>query len=76
MDTWHMADKVMACRGSADDQDGLSVLGSFRVVDRPDWGWRILINPGADQTTLRIAMITITPDGQEYPAVEGVYARA
>jgi hypothetical protein len=74
VDTWHMGDSVMACRGKADESGGINVLGSFSVPGSPDWGWRIALQPGP-QDSLRLVMHNITPDGQEYPAVEAVYSR-
>ena len=74
IDTWHMGDKVMACRGSADENEMVSVLGSYGAPDGPDWGWQISIIPGTDHT-LRIEMKNITPDGQEFPAVQAAYSR-
>jgi hypothetical protein len=74
IDTWHMADKVMACRGAAEPGGRLDVRGSYAAPPGPDWGWRIVITPGGQ--ALRIVMHNITPDGQEALAVEAEYARA
>ena len=74
IDTWHMGDKVMACRGIVDARGRIAARGSYAAGDGPDWGWTIQIDPGEDQT-LRVAMANVAPDGQEYPAVEGLYSR-
>ena len=69
IDSWHVGDKVMACRGTVDEQGVYSVLGSYSVPGWPDWGWRILLDPTAT-ATLRVVMYNVSPDGQEYLAVE------
>lgn len=73
IDTWHMGNQVMALNGSADEAGGFAALGSWGPADAP-WGWRIAIRPG-EGGSLRMEMTNITPDGQEYPAVEAVYRR-
>lgn len=74
IDTWHMSDKVMACRGGASNNGEISVLGSYAAPPSPDWGWRIIITPDEGQR-LRIVMFNILPDGQEELAVETDYTR-
>ena len=39
----------------------------------PDWGWRAVIRPSPSQS-LQIIMCNISPDGQEYLAVEADYS--
>ena len=73
IDTWHMSDKVMACRGEAAD-GALSVRGSYAAPPGPDCGWRTSITPD-DGGKLRIVMYNVTPDGQEEPAVDAMYVR-
>ncbi len=74
IDTWHMGDKVMACRGPAPDDATLSVRGSYAAPPGPDWGWRIDLTPAVG-ATLRLLMFNIDPDGREEPAVEATYTR-
>jgi hypothetical protein len=74
IDTWHMGDKVMSCRGTVEEDGAISVRGSYAAPPGPDWGWRTVITPGAQR--LRLVMYNITPDGKEELAVEGEYARA
>lgn len=73
IDTWHMGDKVMACRGNASKSGEISVLGSYGAPPGPDWGWRIIIRPGEGRR-LHVVMFNITPDGDEMLAVETEYA--
>ena len=75
IDSWHMGDKVMACRGAATDGGALSVRGSYAAPPGPDWGWRTTISPD-DGRTLRITMYNVTPDEQEDLAVDATYTRA
>ena len=74
IDTWHMGDKVLACRGPIGDNAPLSVVGSYAAPPGPDWGWRTVIAPA--EKSLRIVMFNIAPDGQEDLAVEMEYRRA
>jgi len=75
IDSWHMGDTVMACRGAAVDNGALSVRGSYAAPPGPDWGWRTTITPdGGD--ALRVVMYNVTPDAQEQLAVEASYTRA
>lgn len=74
IDTWHMEDKVMVCRGTANGNGEISVLGSFAAPSGPDWGWRTVIRPQANQS-LHLVMFNISPDGQEELAVEMDYTR-
>jgi len=74
IDSWHMGNQIMQCQGSLDLQGSLSVLGSYAAAPGPDWGWRIIIDPGEDDT-LRIVMMNISPEGKAELAVEANYQR-
>ena len=73
IDSWHMNDKLMVCRGVVDSSGRLSVRGPYEAPPGPDWGWRIEVTPG--DTGLTIAMWNVTPEGEESRAVEATYAR-
>jgi hypothetical protein len=82
-DTWHIGQTVMVCRGSSapalpEGDVSLWVLGSYVAPPGPDWGWRTVIQPGADgkEGTFQMTMYNITPDGEQYIAVEATYTRA
>jgi acetamidase/formamidase len=49
----------MACRGSAEPGDAISVRGSYAAPPDPDWGWRTAITPGMQ--VLRIVMRDLDP---------------
>lgn len=73
IDTWHMSNKVLALQGSAESDGSMNALGTYPAPPDPDWGWRIVIEP-ADKS-LKIKMFNISPQGDEYPAVEASYNR-
>lgn len=75
IDTWHMSNKVMACKGAAETNGSITVLGSYAAPPDPDWHWRIVIKPN-DGQSLKILMYNISPQGQEWLAVEGSYKKA
>jgi hypothetical protein len=65
---------LMWCTGTPDDAR-LAVLGSYGDGQGgPRWGWRTLIEQ-PDLEHLNITMFNITPDGQEFKAVEVLYLR-
>jgi hypothetical protein len=74
IDSWHMGDKVMACRGSSADERTFSLLGSFAAPPGPDWGWRTVFALGEEAWSM--IMTLISPEGEEYPAVEAHYTAA
>jgi hypothetical protein len=67
-----MGDTVMACKGNADGDGAISVCGAYAAPEGPDWGWRTVIRPSAGRS-LQVIMHNISPDGQEYLAVEADY---
>ena len=75
VDTWHMGDRVMVCRGTGTDGDALSVRGSYAAPPGPDWGWRTVIEP-AGRDSFRMSMYNISPEGHEVLAVDAMYSRA
>jgi hypothetical protein len=75
IDTYHVGDWVMACRGTADGRGGVSVRGSYAEPPGPDWHWRIELSPMSERR-LRMVMTNISPDGREEPAVEAIYERS
>jgi hypothetical protein len=76
VDSWHMGDVMMICRGRVHESGAVDVLGSYSVPDSPDWGWRIVIEPG--DNILRILMYNVPPEGmgEEELGVEAVYSRS
>lgn len=72
IDTWHMSNKVLPLKGNAEADGSINLLGSYAAPPDPDWGWRIVIKPNDDRS-LKINMFNITPQGDEYPAVESTY---
>jgi len=73
IDSWHMSDKIMFCKGTITEQN-IDVLGSYEASPGPDWGWRIILNSISDNE-LQMLMYNITPDGLEDLAVKADYNR-
>jgi hypothetical protein len=74
VDSWHMGDKFMICRGQVKADGRLDVRGSYIVPDQPEWGWRIVVGP-SDGEAWRIVMYNVSPEGEEFLAVETDYTR-
>ncbi len=73
-DTWHTGGEPMPLDTETDTANALSLLGSYAAPPGPDWGWRIVLEPGGE--TLQLRMDNITPDGEALPAVEATYRRS
>lgn len=73
VDTFHMHDRFMACRGTHRD-GAIEVLGRYSAPPGPDWGWRTRVAWDAQSMTMQ--MFNVAPDAKEYAAVEANYRRA
>jgi len=71
IDSWHMGDRFMICRGAAGGA-AISVRGSYAAPSGPDWGWRIDVEPGDG---FRLVMYNLPPGGKEELAVEATYTK-
>jgi hypothetical protein len=71
-DSFHMSRAMMVLTAVPGPATAIQAVGSYAAPPGPDWGWRILLEK-TDSGMLRIAMFNITPDGEEFPAVEAVY---
>jgi hypothetical protein len=69
VDSWHQGKQILQLKG-----EPLNVLGSYKVGDHPEWGWRIRLD--RDGEALKLTMFNISPEGEEYLAVAGEYQRA
>ena len=74
IDSWHNGDNLMAMAGRAETSTLLTAQGTYAAPPGPDWGWKIAVTPEIDGR-LRLVMYNISPEGQEFLAVEGEYAR-
>lgn len=73
-ETFGTGTQLMLCSGPGDDPR-LDVLGSYGDGQGgPRWGWRTRLEQ-PDDDTLLVRMFNLSPDGQEYLAVETRYAR-
>jgi hypothetical protein len=73
IDSWHMSDKFMLLEGTVEPSGSISMRGAYAAPPGPDWGWRIVIEPG--DAAFRMTMHNISPEGEEIPAVEATFAR-
>jgi Protein of unknown function (DUF1579) len=69
-----MSDKPMKSEGPA-SSESVDVRGSYAAPPGPDWGWRTVIET-AGTDSFRMVMHNVSPDGQEYLAVDAEYHRA
>lgn len=75
VDSFHNNTAIMFCTGGETVDGGFSVLGSYPdPAGGPDWGWRTEISQ-ADAKHLSIQAYNITPEGEEYHAVEILLTR-
>ena len=72
-DSFHLANDLMICKGSAKPDGGIDVSGNYTVPGYPEWGWRTEITPGDDSFTYK--MYNVSPEGEEEWAVETVFTR-
>lgn len=68
IDSFHMGTGLMYARGAPTADGGISFLGSY-AAGSERWGWRTVIRP-VDASTLSVEATNISPEGQEFRAVE------
>ena len=73
IDSFHNGRRMMVCTGSATDDGGIDVRGSYPAAPGPDWGWRTQLTPSTDAWTM--TMFNVWPDGREDLAVKARYER-
>ena len=71
IDNWHNSDKMLISTGKVDEGGAVDVRGSYPAPTGPDWGWRTRLE--TTDTGWAMLMFNITPDGEEYPAVDARY---
>jgi hypothetical protein len=75
VDSWHMGDKSMMCKGAADRNGVIVVRGSYAVRGSRNWGWRTLIKPSPGRS-IRMSMYNVSPGGKEELAVKATFAKS
>ncbi len=73
VDSFHMSSRIMYCTGDA-AAGAVKVRGSYAAPPGPDWGWTIAIK-AASASELQVVMHNISPEGEEYLAVEANFTR-
>lgn len=68
IDSWHNGDKFMNCEGNVEGSS-IKIKGFYSVPDHPDWGWKMEIK-FKNETSFKIIMHNVTPEGEESLAVE------
>ena len=74
VDSWGMSGEIMNCYGSINPESDIALLGSYKVKDSDDWGWRIGITCPTDNA-LQIMMYNVSPEGEEFLAGDANYTR-
>lgn len=74
VDSFHMSSRIMFCTGNA-AEGGVTVRGSYAAPPGPDWGWSMAIKT-KPAPELQIVMHNISPEGEEYLAVEANFTRS
>jgi hypothetical protein len=74
LDSWHMRNDIMRCKGTMDEDGIVPVVGSYSAPSSPDWGWRIELEL-VEMDELGIRMFNISPEDDEAIAVRAKYKR-
>lgn len=67
IDTWHMSGAFMVMKGTH-TAGRIDLYGEYEVEGYPNWGWTISLE--SSPQSLSIVMKNLSPEKQEYPAVE------
>ena len=73
-DSWHSAGEFMVSEGKAEGPGSVQILGRYSAPPGPDWGWRTHLRAEGEDR-FEIAMVNISPEGEETPAVRMEYRR-
>ncbi len=74
IDSWHMGDNFMICKGTVRKNGAIVVSGSYSVQSSPDWAWRTVIEATSGKA-LQMVMYNISPDGREELAVQAIFTK-
>lgn len=76
IDTWHMQNEFMHCKGLLTKNGVLMVNGKYGAGIGPDWGWKTLLEvEPEDPSSLHLTMYNITPAGEQHLAVQADYTK-
>ncbi len=74
LDSWHYAEKMMACEGKCNEDGSLTVVGSYAAPEGPDWGWWLTLQP-LNMNQFKLLMHNVPPGEQPALAVECLFER-
>jgi hypothetical protein len=74
IDTFHTANSFMSLQGATGEDGNIVLKCSYPAPEGPDWGWQIRITPKPGDAFL-FTMYNVSPEGEEYLAVEVTYFR-
>ena len=72
IDTWHMNGDFLVLKGKRTGKS-FELFGEYEIEGYPKWGWTISIQ--SSDKKLDIVMKNVSPEKQEYPAVDITLAR-
>ena len=73
-DSWHLNGIFMVFKGTVDEDETISLNGSYAAPSGPDWGWQIAIEPVKNESFF-LRMYNIPPEEEKALAVEVEYSR-
>ena len=73
-DSFHSDGAFMVSDGQTEGPGAVQAVTHYAAPPGPDWGWRTHLRTD-DENRFEIAMVNISPDGEEDPAVRMEYRR-
>ena len=73
-DSFHSSAAFLISDGKAEGLGGMQVLGHYGAPPDADWGWRTCLRADGEDC-FEIAMVNISPGGEETPAVRMEFER-
>lgn len=73
VDSFHTGTAIMLSTGATREDGAMAMLGSYGAGEER-WGWRTVLRL-SEKGELVMEAFNISPDGQEYPAIETRLAR-
>jgi hypothetical protein len=74
LDSWHMREDFMVCKGTLTANVGFHIRGTYAAPPDLDWGWHITVEL-LEADKLRLRMHNQPPGAKAELAVDAVYTR-